>query len=98
MKSWVVDTDGRAAIDLPQYFEVLNKDFRYQLTPIGSPAPNLFIEQQIQDNQFVIAGGVFGMQVCWLVTGIRKDPYAQQHPIIVEEEKAASDKGKYLSP
>ena len=28
--------DGRAVVELPPYFEALNRDFRYQLTPIGT--------------------------------------------------------------
>jgi hypothetical protein len=38
------------------------------------------------------------MKVSWLVTGIRHDPYAEQHRIPVEENKAANERGYYLNP
>ena len=34
-----VDPEGRATVALPDWFETLNRDFRYQLTAIGAPAP-----------------------------------------------------------
>ncbi|MCK4597432.1 hypothetical protein KAU04_05305, partial [bacterium] len=66
-----LDNDGAAWVELPEWFEALNKDFRYQLTPIGAPGPNLYIAQEIQNNRFQIAGGPLGMKVSWQVTGIR---------------------------
>ena len=38
------------------------------------------------------------MEVSWQVTGIRQDPYAEQNPVVVEEEKAPEDRGYYLHP
>jgi len=32
------------------------------------------------------------------VTGVRQDPYANQHRIVPEVDKAPEDKGKYLHP
>ncbi len=93
-----LDQNGKAVVVLPDYFEVLNKDFRYLLTAIGSPAPDLYIEQEVQNNTFVIAGGNPGQKISWQVTGIRKDPYAQAHPIIPIVEKTGNEKGKYLNP
>jgi hypothetical protein len=31
----------------PDWFSALNKDFRYQLTAIGAPGPNLYIAEEI---------------------------------------------------
>jgi hypothetical protein len=93
-----LDESGEAKVSLPDWFEALNRDFRYQLTAIGSPGPNLFIAREIQNNAFMIAGGKPGMKVSWEVTGIRKDPYANKHRIPVEEEKPAFLKGTYLYP
>ncbi|HEY9386381.1 MAG TPA: hypothetical protein VIP70_05030, partial [Nitrososphaeraceae archaeon] len=39
----VLDDKGEAEIELPDWFGALNKDFRYQLTAIGAPGPNLHI-------------------------------------------------------
>jgi len=38
------------------------------------------------------------MKVSWQVTGIRNDPYAKAHPIQVEEDKPAKERGYYLYP
>jgi len=94
----VLDENGEALIELPEWFEALNKDFRYQLTPIGGPGPDLYIAQEISDNRFQIAGGNPGMKVSWQVTGIRQDAYAKAHPISVEEDKSQKERGYYLYP
>jgi hypothetical protein len=93
-----LDRDGTASITLPDYFEALNRDFRYQLTAIGAPGPSLYIAQEIANNHFRIAGGTPGAKVSWQVTGIRQDAYAKAHPMIVEKEKPAGEKGMYLYP
>ena len=38
------DQNGEAVVTLPEYFEALNRQFRYQLTPIGGFAP-LYIKE-----------------------------------------------------
>src|SRR5215213_973549 len=45
----VLDRKVKAEIDLPDWFGALNKDFRYQLTAIGAPGPNLYIAEEISD-------------------------------------------------
>jgi hypothetical protein len=45
----VLDDKGEAEIELPDWFGALNKDFRYQLTAIGAPGPNLYISEEISD-------------------------------------------------
>ena len=77
----VLDASGEAEIELPGYFEALNREFRYQLTAIGKPGPNLYVSTEIRSNRFEIAGGESGMKVSWQVTGIRKDPFAAANPI-----------------
>jgi hypothetical protein len=79
--SVMLDAKGEATVTLPDWFEGLNKDYRYQLTAIGTPAPNLHVAKQISNGRFKIAGGKPQMQVCWQVTGVRKDPWAAAHPI-----------------
>jgi hypothetical protein len=94
----VLDAKGEASVELPAWFEALNRDFRYQLTAIGASAPNLYIAQKISKNCFSIAGGLPGLEVSWQVTGIRHDPYADQHRLPVEEQKSTEERGKYLYP
>ncbi len=93
----VLDADGRAEIELPDWFQALNRDFRYQLTCIGAFAP-VYVAEEIHDNRFAIAGGAPGQKISWLVTGIRQDAYANAHRIVVEENKPAEEVGHYLHP
>ena len=88
---------GKATVELPDYFEALNRDPRYQLTVIGSPA-TAYISQKVSDNRFTIQTSEPGVKVSWQVTGIRKDAFALAHPVVVEEEKAVADRGRYLHP
>ena len=90
--------EGTAVVSLPEWFDVLNRDFRYQLTAIGAPGPNLYVAQEVENNQFVIAGGEPGSKVSWQVTGIRQDPYANANRIPVEEDKPEFERGYYLHP
>ena len=93
-----LDEDGAAWVDLPEWFEALNGDFRYQLTAVGGPAPNLHVAEEIYEHRFKIAGGEEGMKVCWHVTGSRKDPWAAANPFVVEQEKPQEERGRYLQP
>ena len=92
-----LDEKGEAVVPMPDYFGALNQDFRYQLTAIGAPAPNLYVAQKMTDNHFKVAGGKPGMEVSWQVTGIRHDAYARDHRIAVEEDKG-KERGFYLYP
>ena len=94
----MLDAKGEATIVLPEWFEALNRDFRYQLTAIGVPGPSLFIAAKIQDNHFKIGGGTPGMEVSWEVTGVRHDAWANAHRIPVEVRKSAHEDGHYLHP
>jgi hypothetical protein len=87
-----LDENGRATVELPEYFEALNRDFRYQLTAIGAPGPNLYIAEGVKQNQFRIAGGRPYATVSWQVTGVRQDAYANEHRIKVEEGKPEGEK------
>ncbi|MCU0294148.1 MAG: hypothetical protein MUF10_19550, partial [Thermoanaerobaculaceae bacterium] len=93
-----LDADGTAVVELPDYFDALNRDCRYQLTAIGGPAPNLHVARKVTDNRFAIAGGTPGMEVSWQVTGIRKDPWAEQNRIQVEVDKAPEEQGFFVHP
>lgn len=93
----VLDGNGEAVVELPDWFEALNTDFRYQLTCIGGFA-QVYIADEIQGNRFKIAGGTAGLKVSWQVTGVRKDAYAQANPLPVEEQKDPGDIGRYRHP
>jgi hypothetical protein len=91
------DAEGNATVDLPSYFEALNRDFRYQLTPIGEFAQAI-VAEEVKDNRFRIRTDKPNVRVSWQVTGIRQDAWANAHRIEVEVEKPEGQRGKYLSP
>lgn len=93
------DANGEAIIQLPEYFDAINQNPSYQLTPIGGAA-NLYIKTEIENNTFVIAGGRIGMKVSWTVHTERNDAYLQQFPEkrAVEMDKNGAQKGKFIMP
>jgi trimeric autotransporter adhesin len=93
-----LDGNGEATVPLPSWFQAENTDFRYQLTAIGAPGPNLHISQEVANNQFKIAGGAPGMEVSWQITGIRQDAFAKANPLEVESAKPARELGFYIHP
>ncbi|HYE63009.1 MAG TPA: hypothetical protein VD997_13515 [Phycisphaerales bacterium] len=93
-----LEADGRAVVTLPDYFEDINKDFRYQLTPIGAPGPMLHIAAEVKDNQFTIAGGTPNSKVSWTVTATRNDAWVRAHPMADVTDKLPEHQGTYLHP
>ncbi len=93
----VTDAKGLAVVRLPRYFGALNRDFRYQLTVIGTMA-NAVIDREIDKNRFRIRSSAPEVKVSWQVTGIRKDPFANKHRIKVEQTKPKAERGLYLHP
>jgi hypothetical protein len=91
------DANGKAIVKLPDYFEALNMEFRYQLTVMGSFAQAI-ISKKVNGNQFEIATNNPNVEVSWQVTGVRHDAYANQNRIPNAVDKAPEDKGKYLHP
>ncbi len=91
------DLNGNATIHLPDYFAALNKDFKYQLTCIGQFAQAI-ISSEIQNNSFSIKTNHPNVKVSWQVTGVRHDPAALAHPVMVEKDKKGFEIGKYVCP
>ena len=93
----VTDKHGMATVVLPEYFEALNRDFRYQLTVVGQFAQAI-VAKKVDHNRFVIRTSKPNVEVSWRVTGIRQDAYANAHRIEVEEDKPQQEQGHYLHP
>jgi len=91
----VTDANGYSTVKLPDYFEAANKDFRYQLTVIGTFAQAI-IKEKISGNKFIIQTDKPNVEVSWQVTGIRADQWANANRVMPEEEK--NKKGTYLHP
>ena len=93
----VTNKRGIATVVLPDYFEALNREFRYQLTPIGQFAQAV-VAKEISRNRFTIKTSKPGVKVSWQVTGVRHDAYADANRIQVEVEKPLQEQGHYLHP
>ncbi|WP_454790753.1 hypothetical protein [Mycolicibacterium lutetiense] len=91
------DRSGRARVKLPSYFEALNRDFRYQLTVIGTFSQAV-VSEEITDNAFTIGTDTGRVKVCWQVTGVRKDAWAEANRVTPEQRKPDGERGKYLHP
>jgi hypothetical protein len=91
------DGDGNATVTLPDWFEALNQDFRYQLTVIGTFAQAI-VAEKVKGNRFTVKTNAPNVEVSWQVTGIRHDAFANKNRIPVEERKSEDERGLYLHP
>jgi hypothetical protein len=89
--------NGEATVELPGYFDALNKDVRYQLTPIGQLALAAVV-QEVKNCRFGIKTDKPNVRVSWTVTGVRQDVYANAHRVVVEEDKKDFERGHFLHP
>ena len=96
------DTNGYAIITLPEWFEALNMDYRYQLTVIDSGNNEQFalakVVREISGNCFTVRSSEPNVQISWQVTGVRQDAWAKAHPVEVQKAKPDRERGKYLAP
>jgi hypothetical protein len=91
------DELGLATVTLPDWFESLNTDFRYQLTVVGQFAQAI-IKNKIANGKFTIMTNASHVEVSWQVTAVRQDAYALANPLVVERQKSAKERGFYLHP
>jgi hypothetical protein len=92
------DASGKATVSLPEYFEAINKDFRYQLTVLGGTFAQAIISKEISNNKFEIATNQPNVKVSWEVKGVRNDARMKMNPFTAVQDKPAAQKGKYLDP
>lgn len=93
-----LDSSGSAFVELPSYFEKINRDPTYQLTALEAAMPNLHVAQLVKNNRFKIAGGKPGASVSWTVIGIRNDRFVKKYGAQTERQKSEEYKGTYLQP
>jgi len=91
------DGQGEAQVQLPDWFEVVNTDFRYQLTVIGQFAQAI-VSSKLANHRFAIKTDKPDVEVSWQITGVRQDAFAKAHPLVVEQEKKQHERGYYLNP
>jgi hypothetical protein len=91
------DAQGNANVTMPDWFEALNRDFRYQLTVIGTFAQAI-VATEMANGSFSIKTDKPNVKVSWQVTGVRQDAWANAHRIPVEQVKPEKERGSYLHP
>lgn len=77
-------------MQLPDWFEALNADCRYQLTVIGAICPAIVAEKI--NHRFTIRTSVLGTEISRQITAVRQDAYAKADPLVVEQHKERSCK------
>lgn len=95
----VVTTDahGNATVALPDYFQEINRDYRYQLTVIGQFAQAI-VSKEVENNAFAIKTDKPNVKVSWEVKGVRNDRGLRMRGFRAEEEKPAGARGRYFVP
>lgn len=93
----VTNASGEAAVTLPEWFEAINRDFRYQLTVVGAFAQAV-IAGEVLNNRFTIRTNAPSVKVSWQVTGVRSDAVMRKHPFKAVEDKPERERGTYLRP
>ncbi|MDX1420576.1 MAG: hypothetical protein R3181_11465 [Rubricoccaceae bacterium] len=91
------DAEGFSTVPLPDWFEAVNTDLRYQLTVLGTFAQAI-VAEEVQDGRFVIQTDRPGVRVSWQVTGVRSDPGLLASPPAVESYKPAEARGTFVHP
>jgi hypothetical protein len=91
------DAKGNAVVTLPEWFDAVNRDLRYQLTVIGTFAQAI-VAEKVRNNRFTIKTNAPNVEVSWQVTGVRSDRAMLKHPFKVEENKPERERGYYLHP
>lgn len=98
----LTDSNGYATITMPDWFEALNRDFRYQLTVVDAADTEEFVlakvVKKLSANKFTIRTSKGQIEVSWQVTGIRQDAWANAHRIKVEVDKPVHERGFYRNP
>ena len=98
----MLDTDGEARVEMPDYFTALVKEDEatVTLTPVGKPFLTGY-DWDVGYDAFTVYGDP-GREVSWVVYADRDDPAIREHALPVEMDKEPDSKlcprGKLLNP
>lgn len=96
----VTDSQGRAWVQLPNYFGEINKNPRYQLTVLsdGNDFVQAMVSKKIANNRFQIHTSRPNIEVSWRIEATRNDRFVQAYGAPVEVDKTDSERGTYQRP
>ncbi len=94
--------DGKAWVELPEYFSEINTDFKYQLTIVDDSESSNFvmakIGRKITENRFLIMTNQPNVEVSWRVEATRNDRWMRRNGAKTEVEKTGDERGLYQHP
>ena len=92
------DSKGYAWVELPDYFEDINTNFKYQLTVMGETFAQAIVSKKIAGNRFQIRTNQPNTEVSWMVFADRNDARVQFKRPTDVRDKAGRERGKYQHP
>lgn len=92
------DAQGRAWVELPEYFGEINKNFKYQLTVLSEDFVQAVVSKKVEPNRFQIRTCAPNTEVPWRVEADRNDLYVRNRPTHDVELKEGAEKGTYQHP
>lgn len=94
------DAKGFATVSLPDYFESINRDIRYQLTVVDDSDDFVLVKvsRPVQDNKFTVRSSKPGVLVSWRVEGVRNDAWVRRVGAASVIDKPEHQRGRYYDP
>lgn len=97
------NAQGYSRVTVPEWFGALNRNIQYQITIVDDGSDQdewVFarIASKLKNGSFVIRTSQPNTEVHWQVSGERHDPASKRYPLIVEQQKPNSLRGRYLVP
>lgn len=94
------DDNGYAWVQLPSYFEDINRDPEYVLTVTDDSDDFILskVSKGVQNNRFQIRTSKGNIRVSWEVKAVRNDAWVQKYGAPVEMEKEGLERGRYQHP
>lgn len=96
------DEKGYAWVELPSYFQDINKNFKYVLTVVDDEDNANFVQakvsKKIDGTRFQIRTSAAHVEVSWMVFADRNDLRIQTNRPTDERPKTGVEKGKYQNP
>lgn len=98
----VTDKDGYAWVQLPDYFDDVNTNLKYQLTVVDDSDTDGFVQVKVskkaQGNRFQIRSSNPHIEVSWRVEADRNDRYVIRRRPKDVVEKVGIERGTYQHP
>ncbi len=96
----ITDARGYATVELPEYFDKIDRNPTYDLTVIdgGDDFVLVKVVREVQNNVFTIRTSAPRTKVSWRVEAIRNDRWVQRYGYLATQEKEEENRGRYVSP